>query len=238
MNPSVLVILYTYDRYGVLKPSLESMFRNPGMDFKFWLVENGSAFSNLYGDNSGLKQFDYVLDLYKKGKIETVILNDRNVGIHHALNQLMALSRLQSGKPSISIPDYICYTNDDMLYEDNWLLDTYTALIDCADYNKGKIAVASPFHCVHMGSRIPPFDSYKGYEIIDSICGNVWFMESNTWLDTFSWYPTDDPVEGGDWNKLNIMKKLGWHSVMTREEKAHHSEEATGCGKYNRLDHW
>ena len=86
----ILAILFTYDRYDVLKQSLESMFRNPGLPLRLWVVANGSQFSEMYGEGSGAKQLKLLLDYYKKGKIEQLLLNNRNVGCSHAINQMMA----------------------------------------------------------------------------------------------------------------------------------------------------
>lgn len=235
----ILVVVFTYDRYELLKQSLETMEANPGLPFRLWLLDNGSHFTNMYGPDSGTKQLDFILDWYKAGKAERVILNNRNLGGHYAINQLIAQAKITSPAVKVKRPDYVFQTNDDMIYEPNWLLETYTALKDCEDYPKAHIGIASPFHCVMSnGAEIPTRDTWKDYKIKDYICGNTWFMEGRTWLDIFDFFPTQDINDGGDWEKLELMRRMNWSGVMTKTEKVHHSLEATGGRKYDRLGHW
>lgn len=235
----ILIVLFTYDRYELLKQSLETMFANPGMNFRLWVLDNGSHFTNMYSPDSGTKQLDLIIEWYKNKKIERIILNNRNLGGHYSINQLMAEAKITSVPAKVTRPDYVFQTNDDMIYEPNWLLDTYTALKDCEDYPKAKIVISSPFHCVMSnGAQIPTRDTWKGYMIKDDICGNTWFMKGETWMDTFSFFPVHDFNDGGDCEKLELMKRSGMSGVMTRTEKVHHSPEAIGKGKYNRLGHW
>jgi GT2 family glycosyltransferase len=244
MNPSIRILLYTYDRYEVLKKSLDTLFWNPGLEFKLWVVENGSTFSNLYGKGSGKEQLDYLISLYEQGKIETLILNDRNLGIHHPLNQLMALAKLQSKNPKIEPPEFTMISNDDMIYEPGWLLDTYNTFMDLEATEH--VAVVSPFHCKYpngalaneMGTIKTVSHNGRNYEIKKSVSGNTWFMRTKLWLETLDWYRTDHPTEGGDWDKLNILWKNNLMCAVTPEEMVHHNVDATGAGKFNRLGHW
>jgi hypothetical protein len=243
MIPDILLVLYTSDRYEVLKKSLDSMFANPGMEFRIWVVENGSYFSNLYGDNSGSKQLDYLLDLYKQGKIELMILNDKNLGIHHPLNQLMAIHKLHSKNPLVQPSEFTMITNDDMIYEPNWLKDTYQTFMDL---ESDSIAVVSPFHCRHLNGAIASgMDTIstinrngRDYEVKKSVSGNTWFMRTKLWLEDLDWYRTDHPTEGGDWDKLAILWKKNLKCAITPTEMVHHAPEAQGLGKMNKLGHW
>lgn len=243
MSPDILLVLYTYDRLGVLKQSLDSMFSNPGMDFRIWVVENGSYFSNLYGDSSGEKQLNYLLDLYKQKKIELMILNDKNLGIHHPLNQLMALHKLHSKNPLIQPSEFTMITNDDMIYEPNWLKDTYQTFMDLENDD---VVVVSPFHCKHPSGAIAHgMDTInkitrngREYEIKKSVSGNTWFMRTKFWLEDLDWYETYHPTEGQDWKKLEIIWNRNLKCAITPTEMVHHSEAATGANLYNRLGHW
>lgn len=240
----ILAILFTYDRFELLKQSLESMFRNPGLPFRLWVVDNGSQFSEMYGEGSGAKQLKLLLDYYKKGKIETLLLNNRNVGCNHAINQLMALAKLASEDPKITRPEFVFSSNDDMIFEDTWLketYDTYTTL-----ENTENVRVVSPFHCYHPNGVIAhgmetikrANHNGKTYEIKKNVSGNTWFMTGKTWLETFDWYVVNHPTEGADWQKLAILNKYNLRCAVTPTEMAHHSPEAAGTGKYNRLGHW
>jgi hypothetical protein len=242
--PDILVILYTWDRYEMLKESLESMFRNPGMNFRLFVVENGSINSNLYGKESALKQLELLIDYYKNSKIDTLILNKINVGTHHAINQLMALARLISKDPEFKRPDFVFQSNDDMVFEDGWLKECYDTLLTLEE--KEKVTIVSPFHCKNLqGIVVHGMNTIKTatidgktYEIKDNVSGNTWFMRGTTWIDLFDWYPTDAPNDGGDWEKLTINNKHGYKCAVTINELAHHNVESQGKGKYNRLGHW
>ena len=234
----ILAVIYSYDRYELLAQSLKSMFENPGMDFRLWVVENGSYHSKVYGEMEGLHQLKLLIDYYRMGRIETLILNQINMGVHYSINQLMALAKITAAEPYRNIPDFIFATNDDMIYEPNWLLETYNTLLETEDYPKGKVIISSPFHCIHSGREIPTIDTYKGYKIKNSICGNTWFMRSDTWLNTFGYYPMNIMNDGGDCSKLDVMNSLGYHGVMTKTEFAHHHSEAIGRGKYARSGNW
>lgn len=234
----ILVIIYTWDRYEVLRQSLQSMFENPGLPFRLAIVENGSIRSNLYGPDSGSKQLALLMEYYKAGMIDTLILNHHNMGTHFAMNQLMSLAKLESQDPFVKQPDFVFQSNDDMIFEPNWLLESYNALIETEDYPKGKIVIASPYHCIWYGKEIPTLDTYKGYKLLDWCCGNTWLMRGSTWLNDFGFYRTDTMNEGGDIDKLQICCNNGWHQVMTKVEYAHHAPEAMGQGKYHRSGHW
>jgi hypothetical protein len=246
----ILTIIYTWDRYEMLRQSLSSMFDKPGMPFRLWVVEQGSHRSNMYGKDSGIKQLALLMQYYREGLIETLILNQKNVGTHHAINQLMSLAKLEIGTPKpkifdenavqwkITKPDFVFQSNDDMIFEPNWLLESYNALIETEDYPGGKIVISSPYHCVWYGKEIPTLATYKGYKLLDWCCGNTWFMRTSTWLDVFGFYRTDSLNDEGDSDKLRICADNNWHQVMTKVEYAHHAPEAMGKGKYHRSGHW
>ena len=250
MQPDILVCFCTYDRYEILKQSLDSMFNDPGMNFRLWVLDNGSAFSNLYPteeySHSGKKQVEYLMRLYSEGKIEKLILLDRNVGINHAINELMALAKLSSIDPPINPPDFVFRTNDDMIYEPGWLKQSYQSLLDCENYPNGKVTIMSPFHCCYSNGDLAPgmetIDMWTHnnttYEIKNNASGNTWLMRGNTWLDLFGFLPTYNAIDGGDWNDLGINNAHGFKCAVTPVEMAHHHVEATGTGKFNRLTHW
>lgn len=240
----ILAILYTWDRYEILKQNLESMFRNPGMPFRLYVVENGSINSNLYGPDSGSKQLDLLVDYYRQGKIDILIANKYNVGSYHAINQLMSLGRLISVDPVVNRPEFVFQSNDDMIFEDNWLKESYETLL--ALEGPERVTIVSPFHCKNLAGQVVQGMNTikrvtiggKTYEIKDNVSGNTWFMRGKTWIDTFDWYPTNAANDGGDWQKLAINNKLGNKCAVTVNELAHHHVDAQGKGKYNRAGHW
>jgi len=240
--PDTLAVLFTYDRYELLKDSLKTMFSSPGLPLRLWVVDNGSIFENK--STNGIKQLDLIIDYYKQGKIESVILNHKNFGCNHAVNQLMAQAKLTSINPPISTPDFIFQTNDDMIYEDNWLLETYNTYM--ALEAPEKVTIVSPFHCKHLNGHISlGMDTIKTteingtkYEIKKNVSGNTWFMRGSTWIHFFDWWPVNDPTEGGDWEKLYKNSNMNFFCAVTPKEMVHHAPESQGTGKFNRLGHW
>lgn len=239
---NILAVLFTYDRYELLKESLETMFRNPGLPFRLSVVDNGSIFENKGLD--GERQLDLLLDYYKQGLIENLIFNSRNLGCNHAVNQLMAQAKLTSQNPKITNPDFIFQTNDDMIYEDNWLSISHDTLLTLE--SPEKVTIVSPFHCKHLNGAIShgmhtiKTVTYNGitYEIKEHVSGNTWFMRGSTWLNFFDWWPVHHPTEGGDWEKLFKNKSMGFKCAITPTELAHHAPDAQGRGRFNRLGHW
>ena len=242
MNPDILAVLFTYDRYELLKESLETMFRNPGLSFRLWVIDNGSIFENKTLD--GERQLNLLLEYYRAGKIESLILNPRNFGCNHAVNQLMAQAKLTSINPPIATPEFIFQTNDDMVYEDNWLLETYNTYMTLESTEK--VTIVSPFHCKHLNGHISHgMDTIKKvniagtkYEIKKNVSGNTWFMRGATWIHFFDWWPVNHPTEGGDWEKLYKNTGMGFFCAVTPVEMVHHMPDSQGTGKFNRLGHW
>lgn len=233
----------TYDRLGVLRPSLESMREDPGLPYRLWVIDNGSAFTNLYSPTSGIEHLDFLVDWYKKGHIERLILNQKQQGIYFSFNVLMALAGLESEQPLISKPDFIFLTCDDMLYEPGWLAECHRTLLDCEPYPKGKVVVVSPFHCQDSDGtvkhRMETLDTYevkkRTYEIKHCVSGNTWFMRTSIWLDFMSFYPVTHPYRQGDWAKLRKLHRAGYYCAVTPQEMAHHNLEATGHRTYDRI---
>lgn len=244
--PDILVVLFTWDRGAVLKECLRTMYRLPGMPFRLWIVDNGSAFTNMWSPTSGLKHLGILLDWYRKGKIELLLLNNRNLGTCHAPNQLMALAKLTAVAAKVARPDFVLQTVDDSLFHPGWLTECHKTLLDCESYPDGKVLIVSPFHCRHSdgtpASRMATIDRYqvaeRTYEIKRYVSGNTWFMRVDTWLDTFGFYPTDRLKGGWDWAKLVLVSGRGSKCAVTPDEMVHQHPEAIGNGKWQRSRNW
>jgi glycosyltransferase involved in cell wall biosynthesis len=243
MDPDILVAFCTYDRLGVLKPSLETMMQDPGLPFRLWVIDNGSAFTNMYSSTSGLEHLDFLVRWYKQGNIERLILNHTQQGIYFSFNVLIALAQLRSDNPRVEIPEFIFLTCDDMLYEPGWLAECHRTLLDCEAYPKGKVVVVSPFHCQHSdGVGVPcmgTVDTFeigeRTYEIKHRVSGNTWFMRASTWLDFMGPYPVAHPYRQGDWTQLQKLHEAGFFCAVTPKESVHHNVEATGHRAYDRI---
>lgn len=246
MSPDILVVLFTWDRGAVLKECLRTMFDSPGMEFRLWVVDNGSAFTNMWSPTSGLKHLEILLKWYRKGNIELLLLNNRNLGTCHAPNQLMALAKLTAKAAEVRCPDFVLQTVDDSIFHPNWLPECVKTLEDCESYPEGKVVIVSPFHCKHSdgtpAGRTKTIDRYvvgdRTYEIKGMVSGNTWFMRASTWLDTFSFYPTKRLKGGWDWAKLKLLEELGYKCAVTPKEVVHQHPEAIGNGKWQRSRNW
>ena len=244
--PDILVILFTWDRGAVLKECLRTMHRKPGMEFRLWVVDNGSAFTNMWSPTSGIKHLDILLEWYRRGKIELLLLNKRNLGTCHAPNQLMAVAKLTAIKAKVSRPDFVLQTVDDSIFHPGWLSECHRTLLDCENYARGRVLIVSPFHCRHSNGRthakVKTIDRYqvagRTYEIKQCVSGNTWFMRGNTWLDVFSFYPTERLKGGWDWAKLRIVKQMGAKCAVTPDEMVTQHPEAVGTGKWQRSRNW
>ena len=131
-----------------------------------------------------------------------------------------------------------------MIYEDNWLTETYNTFI--ALEKTENVAIVSPFHCKFLsgsiahGMKTIRTVEYNGtkYELKTYVSGNTWFMRGEFFLKTLDWYPINHPTEGGDWQKLAILRKNNLLCAVTPHEMAHHAPESQQKGRYNRLGHW
>jgi len=244
--PDVLVVLFTWDRGAVLKECLKTMYREPGMEFRLWVVDNGSAFTNMWSPTSGIKHLDILLEWYRRGKIELLLLNKRNLGTCHAPNQLMAVAKLTAVAAKVSRPDFVLQTVDDSIFHPGWLTECHRTLLDCESYPGGRVLIVSPFHCKHSNGRthakVTTIDRYqvagRTYEIKQCVSGNTWFMRGNTWLDTFSFYPTERLKGGWDWAKLRVVKQMEAKCAVTPDEMVTQHPEAVGTGKWQRSKNW
>jgi len=229
-DDACLALIYTWKRYEIVKESIESMMEEPGYPLRLWVIDNGN--------DDGTRE--YLLQKVYDGAIEKLIIEKRNWGIHHALNQWRALMKITSENPKIPMPKYCLITNDDMQYKPNWLkecVDTYEDL----KRSPYEISIVSPFHCRHLDGNyakgMTPGEYWEDYPISTYVSGNCNFMETKIFLDALD-YPTAHPTEGGDWALLEYFKSKGYKCARTKEEMVSHRPETQGGGKYNFLFHW
>jgi len=224
-----LIFLYTWRRCEILEQSIDSLIADPNYPYRIWVIDNGNC--------DGTREL--LLKHLYEGNIEKVIMEKRNWGINHALNQLKGLISINSWNPLIMQPAYVMITNDDMLYDSGWLKESIVGLNELnARHN---IGVISPFHCKHLNgdyaSLMRPTAYDDGYPLSEFISGNTWIMKTSVFLE-LPFYPTSHPTEGGDWYILEELKKRNYICARTREEIVHQHPETQGAGKFNYLGHW
>jgi hypothetical protein len=115
---TVAVLVYAPDKIGyfqnrldVTRLTINSILQNTRTPFNFLIYDNGSCD----------EMVDYLKTQLGDGKVDTLILSNKNIGKLNALNQIFRIA------PS----DVIAYTDDDVYHLPGWLeahlniLDTY-----------------------------------------------------------------------------------------------------------------
>ena len=85
----------------VLKVSLESMRKDPGLPFDLMVFDNGSC----------EEVREYLVNEKEEGRIQYLILSEKNMGKGGAWNMML------TGAPG----EIIAYTDSDVLFSPNWL---------------------------------------------------------------------------------------------------------------------
>lgn len=88
------IILVTYNRLDFTKKTLNSIFERTSYPYRLIVVDNGSK----------LETVDYLKKLKYNGKINALILNDKNAGLERALNKGFGIVR--------STPYFVTVDND------------------------------------------------------------------------------------------------------------------------------
>ncbi len=96
------------ERSEMLKASLRSLFTSTSYPFELIVIDNG-------GSDSDSK---FLSGLCEQGKINTYIRNANNMSFGYARNQGLALAQ----------GDYICISDNDLLYKKGWLEESVRLL--------------------------------------------------------------------------------------------------------------
>ena len=107
----------------VLDASLSSLRDNAGMPFDLLVFDNASC----------SEAQNYLLQEYEEGRIQTLILSDRNVGKGGGWNVM-----LQAAPGEI-----IAYADNDVLYHPNWLVESVKIL---ETFPNAGMVTSRPFH--------------------------------------------------------------------------------------------
>lgn len=113
------------DMLQVLDLSLTSLRENAGMDFDLLVYDNGSC----------SEARAYLQSEFEKGRIQTLILSDRNMGKGGAWNVM-----LQAAPGEI-----IAYADNDVLYHEGWLRESVKVL---DTYPKVGMLTSRPYHSI------------------------------------------------------------------------------------------
>ncbi len=102
-----------FNRVDYTKKTLELIFNNSGYDFDLFLVD----------DNSTDDTKNYLLTLKEQGfcKSLNITLNEENFGKAKNLNKILKQVYSQNY-------DYFCILDNDIVFPDNWLLDSVSIL--------------------------------------------------------------------------------------------------------------
>ncbi|MBP9040398.1 MAG: glycosyltransferase [Anaerolineaceae bacterium] len=111
------------DMLKVLDASLRTLRENAGIPFDLLVFDNGSC----------KEARDYLLKEFEQGRIQQLILSDKNVGKGGAWNVM-----LQAAAGEI-----IAYADNDVIYAPNWLKESVKVL---ETYPKVGMVTSRPFH--------------------------------------------------------------------------------------------
>ena len=113
------------DMLNVLDMSLTSLRENAGMDFDLLVYDNGSC----------PEARAYLLSEFDHGKIQTLILSDRNMGKGGAWNVMLQAA------PG----DIVAYADNDVLYHEGWLRESVKVL---DTYPNVGMVTSRPYHSI------------------------------------------------------------------------------------------
>lgn|SRR3990167_889433 len=187
-------------RSEMLKMTLDSLAQNTNYPAEIIVVDNGGD-----PDDS-----DYLVDMTRKGIINTYVRNKNNLYFGFAWNQA---ARLATG-------DYLCFTCNDLFFKENWLKTTIEPLLK---YPEKKL-IATPIitpdkdNDKYMRGKL---DEYR----LNSMAGsNCMLMSRATYTEmgelstnrvaSYLWYAK--------------MKLWGYLMVATPENMAEHLAHAGG----------
>jgi len=144
MSDAIDIIMVTYNRLELTKKSINSILERTKIPYRLIVVDNLST--------DGVRNF--LLELWKKGKIQEIILNNDNIGLEKALN--LGLNKVES--------EYFVSTDNDIIASEGWL----SRLKDLIEKNPDYGAIGCrPQVLVGVGNI---FKTDK--EVAESICGS------------------------------------------------------------------
>ena len=181
-------------RSEMLRTTMASLEKNTDYPAEIIVIDNG-------GD---LDDSEYLLELVRKGVINTYIRNKNNMYYGWAWNQG---KRLATGK-------YICFTCNDIEFKSNWLSVTIKPLLD---YPEKKL-LATPF--ILPDKAVPKFDMGRldGYRLNSSAGSNCLIMTTEN-ADYFGELNTS-PTAMYRW--YHKMWEEGWLIIAPAENIADH----------------
>lgn len=182
-------------RSEMLKVTMDSLEKNTDYPTEIIVIDNGGN-----PDDS-----NYLLDLTRKGVINTYVRNKNNMYFGWAWNQG---GRLASG-------DYLCFTCNDIEFLPNWLSTTIKPLIDHPDQK----LVATPL--ITPDKDMPKYmrGELDGYRLNAMAGSNCMLMHRKTW-EHFGELNTNR-VAAYMWYKAKIIKEK-WLIVAPPKNMAVH----------------
>lgn len=187
-------------RSEMLKMTLDSLERNTKYPAEVIVVDNGGN-----PDDS-----DYLVDMARKGIINTYIRNKNNMYFGWAWNQA---ARLSTG-------DYLCFTCNDIFFKENWLAETITPLLNHPD----KKLIATPLITPDKDRDKYMRGTLDGYRL-NSMAGSNCMLMSRNMYETLGELTTNR-VASYLWYAK--MKALGILMVAPPSNLADHLAHAGG----------
>jgi glycosyltransferase involved in cell wall biosynthesis len=188
------------DRGDFLRQTMESLIKNTDYPAEIVVVDNGGR-----GDST-----DYLVSLARGGKINTLIRNKENMNFGWAWNQG---ARLATGS-------FLCFTCNDLLFEDRWLSQTIEPLLKYPD----KKLIASPLCTPDKDAEKFYRGELDGYRLNALAGSNCMIMRKSVYEDVGGF--STHRIAGTHWHFK--MKDMGYVVVLPPKNLAHHLGERGG----------
>jgi len=206
----------TWNRLAFTKKCFSTMYEKAGVKFDHYIVDNGSD------DGTSL----WLRKKFYSGQFKGIILNNQNMGIIYAQNQLWQ---------TLCNYDYIIRTDNDVIYEsENWLLRTLEVSNKLGD----KCVL-----CPRIRGLVKPLIGYNPVKILNEIVyhvnsiGGFWFVPLSLWLEYKLDFSNRSKHSFSDFNGIiEIAKRKNYLLGMIKDVVIFHDSlnQPKVDGKYNR----
>ena len=191
----------------MLQTTMESLEENTTFPAEVIMIDNGGT------------DGEYLLDLTKRGGINTYIRNKNNMHFGWAWNQ----------GAKLATSDWLCFTCNDIGFKAGWLEETLAPLVQ---FPKEKY-IATPIITPEKDNMKYNRGTLEGGYRLNTLAGsNCMLMHRSTYEDIGEF--STHAIAGTHWH--NKMHKMGYMMVATPENKVDHLASKGGFNIYSHLE--
>ena len=181
-------------RSAMMKQCIESLKSNTDFPAEVIVIDNG-------GDKD---DSDWLLQKVREGVINTYVRNKNNMHFGWARNQGIRLAT----------SDYICISDNDILFKKNWLSKTIEPLLKWPD----KRFIASPFITPDKTKFKNPRGNFHEYRLNSMAGSNCMIMTKKIYWEVRPF--TTHHITGSHWHRR--MVKAGYLVIVPPEDYVEH----------------